>query len=75
MSVRNHFLEQHQSAHFPAAPHSGDWLSALPISSCGLRLSNDAVCMVVALHLGCSVCIALTCRCSSLVDSHCIRLR
>ena len=26
-----------------SAPHSGDWLHALPISSCGLRLDDEAV--------------------------------
>ena len=33
-----------QLASFLAAssPHSGDWLQALPISSCGLRLDNEA---------------------------------
>jgi len=46
-----------QMARFLAAcaPHSGDWLLAFPISSCGLRLSDDAVRVTVALHIGCSV--------------------
>ena len=52
-----------------AAPHSGDWLLALPVSSCGLRLSDDAVRVAVALRLGCSVCVAHTCRCGSSVDT------
>jgi len=25
-----------------SAPHSGDWLLTLPVSSCGLKLSDDA---------------------------------
>jgi len=25
------------------APHSGDWLSALPIASCGLRMDDESV--------------------------------
>ena len=26
-----------------SAPHSGDWLKALPISACGLRMSDKEV--------------------------------
>ena len=51
-----------------SAPHSGDWLLALPVSSCGLRLSDDAVRVVVSLRLGCSICVAHTCRCVAMVD-------
>ena len=50
------------------APHSGDWLLALPVSSCGLRLSDEAVRVAVALRLGCTVCVPHTCRCEALVD-------
>ena len=35
------------------AAHSGDWLHAAPISSCGLRLNNEAVRVAVGLRLGC----------------------
>ena len=38
---------------------------ALPVTSCGLRLTHEAV----ALHLDCSVCVAHTCRCGALVDA------
>ena len=41
-----------------SAPHSGDWLLALPVSSCRLRLSDDAVRVAVSLRLGCSICVA-----------------
>jgi hypothetical protein len=50
------------------APQSGDWLFALPISSCGLRLSNDAVRVAVGLRLGIKICEAHTCTCGQLVD-------
>ena len=49
--------------------HSGDWLLALPVTSCGLRLTDKAVRVAVALCLGCSVCVAHTCRCGALVDA------
>ena len=52
-----------------SAAHSGDWLKALPISSCGLRLSNDEVRIAVCLRLGCDTCMPHTCRCGSPVDS------
>ena len=51
------------------ASHSGDWLLALPVSSCGLRLADDAVRVAVALRLGISVCIAHTCRCGAVADA------
>ena len=46
-----------------SAPHSSDWLQALPISSCGLRLSNEAVRVSVGLRLGCRLCEPHTCPC------------
>ena len=63
--------DPHQMARFLAAvaPHSGDWLLALPVSSCGLRLADEAVRVAVALRLGCSVCIAHTCRCGAVADA------
>ena len=53
-----------QNARFLAAvaPHSGDWLLALPVSSFGLRLSDEAVRVAVAVRLGSSVCVPHTCR-------------
>jgi len=70
--VEAHYSEPQQTARFLAAatPHSGDWLLALSISSCGLRLSDDAVRVAVALRLGCSICVTHACRCGSPVDTH-----
>ena len=43
----------HHRASFLAASsqHSGDWLFALPIASCGLRLDDEAVRVAVGLRL------------------------
>jgi hypothetical protein len=51
-----------------SSKHSGDWLHAVPISSCGLRLDDDAVRVAVGLRLGCDVCEAHTCLCGASVD-------
>jgi hypothetical protein len=51
-----------------SAKHSADWLHALPITSCGLRLDNDAIRVAVALRLGADVCEPHTCRCGAKVD-------
>jgi hypothetical protein len=38
------------------AAHSGDWLHAIPISACGLRLNNEALRVAVGLRLGAELC-------------------
>jgi len=60
-----------QKATFLAAtaPHSGDWLNALPIASCGLRLDDEAVRVAVTLCLGISVCVPHSCSCRENVDA------
>ena len=52
------------------ASHSGDWLLALPIASCGLKLDDEAVRVAVGLRLGLNVCVPHTCRCGAVVDAH-----
>ena len=65
------FVEPFQLAAFQAAisSHSGDWLHALPIASCGLKLDDEAVRVAVCLRLGLEVCAPHTCRCGSMVDA------
>jgi len=53
-----------------ASLHSGDWLFALPIASCGLRLDDEAVRIGVGLRLGLLLCIPHQCHCGSQVDAH-----
>jgi len=51
------------------AAHSGDWLHAVPISSCGLRLNNEAVRVAVGLRLGSALCQPYKCICGAAVDT------
>ena len=51
------------------APYSGDWLHALPISSCGLRLDDEAIRVAVGLRLGINLCQPHQCPCGTLVDT------
>jgi hypothetical protein len=50
------------------SPHAGDWLKALPISSFGLRLENEAVRIGVGLRLGLPLCKPHRCICGVEVD-------
>ena len=70
-TVESAISDSCQKARFlaAAAPHSGDWLLALPVTSCLLQLTDEAVRVAVSLCLGCSVCVAHTCRCGALVDA------
>jgi len=50
--IESSLSNEHEKASFLAAsaPHiSGDWLLALPITACGLRLDDEAVRTAVAL--------------------------
>lgn len=51
-----------------SAPHSGDWLHAIPISNCGLRLDDEAIRVAVGLRLGSRLCAPHTCACNEPVD-------
>jgi len=69
--VESSLSNEHEKASFLAAsaPHSGDWLLALPITACGLRLDDEAVCTAVALRLGTTLCVPHTCPCGAQVDA------
>ena len=49
--------------------HASDWLFALPISSCGLRLDDEAVRIAVGLRLGLHLCQTHLCPCGTTVDT------
>jgi len=51
------------------APHNGDWPLALPITSCGLRLDDEAVRVAVGARLGLSLCVPHKCSCGAEVDA------
>jgi hypothetical protein len=51
------------------APHSGDWLNALPITTCGLRLDNESIRIAVGLRLGSKLCEPHKCPCGAKVDA------
>ena len=52
-----------------AAPHSGDWLNAISISSVGLRLSDEAIRVAVGHRLGSPTCRPHTYVCGGQVDA------
>jgi len=56
------------SRHSTCAEHSGDWLFAVPFTSCGLHLDDEAVRVAVCLRLGLDVCSSHECHCDSAVD-------
>ena len=71
MALTNSASDNHHRARLlaTAAPHSGDWLHALPISNCGLRLDNESIRVAVGLRLGVNLCQPHECPCGVIVDS------
>ena len=51
-----------------AAPHSGDFLTAVPCSSVGNRLDDSSLRIAIALRLGAPVCAPHECICGELTD-------
>ena len=72
MLVDSSMNSAHHRASFLAtsSQHSGDWLFALPIASCGLGLDDEVVRVAVGLRLGLDLCTPHQCHCGSLVDAH-----
>jgi len=77
MSLRIYLADSEQLVRFlaAAAPHGGDWLLALPITSGGLRLDDESVHVAANTRLGINLCEPHVChRCGSQVDArglHC----
>jgi len=70
-SVVGSLPDSEQLARFlaAAAPHSGHWLLALLITSCGLRLDDESVHVAVSMRLGINLCETHVCHgCGSQVD-------
>jgi hypothetical protein len=69
--VESSLIDPFQRASFLAASarHSGDWMLAMPISSCGLKLDDEAVRVAVGLRLGLNLCVPHRCRCGVQVDA------
>ena len=57
-AVKSHFCDSFNTARLLAvsAPHSGDWLHALSLATCGLKLDNEAIRIAVGLRLGVNLC-------------------
>src|SRR6218665_534262 len=71
-SLIDSFSEDYDKARFRAvaARHSSDWLLALPITTCGLRLDDEAVREAVGLRLGVNICEPHECRCGTMVKAN-----
>lgn len=50
------------------SPHSGAWLQALPMSSVGLRMTDDTIRIAAGLRLGAALCQPHICICGAKVD-------
>ncbi len=55
-----------------SAAHKGDWLHAVPISTCGLRLNDDAIRIAAGMRLGVDLCHPHQCLCGAMVDTRAI---
>ena len=51
------------------ADHGSEWIFALPISACGLLISNEPVRIAIVLCFGLNLCELHTCPCGGAVDA------
>ena len=51
------------------ADHGSEWIFALSISACSLRISNEAVRIANGLRLGLNICEPYSCPCGGAVDA------
>ena len=70
-AVKSHFCDSFNTARLLAvsAPHSGDWLHALQLATCGLKLDNEAISIAVGLRLGVNLCEPHQCPCGKRADA------
>ena len=70
-AVKSHFCNSFNTARLLAvsAPHSGDWLHALSLATCSLKLDNKAIRIAIGLRLGVNLCDPRQCPCGKLVDA------
>ena len=68
--LTEHQINNYDKARLQASrsKHSGDWLYATPISSCGLRLNDEVVRIAVGIPFGVDICEPHSCICGELVD-------
>src|SRR6218665_1808943 len=52
-----------------SSPHASDWLYALPITACGLRLEDEDVRVAVGLRLEVAICEPHMCACGARIDA------
>src|SRR6218665_1444390 len=64
-------VEPYNTAHLKALSslHDGDWLNALPITACGLRLDYEDVRVAFSLYLGAAICEPHICSCGARIDA------
>ena len=51
-----------------SAPHSGDWIHAIPSDNCGLLLDDETLRIAVGVRLGSALCLPYTCICGASID-------
>jgi len=70
-NLLNSASNEHTVARLRAScsPHSGDWLSAPPLTAAGLRMSNEVVRIAAGLRLGVQLCGHHTCQCGEAVST------